>query len=99
MDGLIVSTTQLVSASDTRKKLGPMLDTLSSDPGSYFVILQNGKLAGLLVHPDLLKEKGDLPSLDLEKLRAHWGRYKKPIHDALDHLDAIDSKDLPLLLQ
>lgn len=99
MDGLIVSTNQLVSASDARKKMGPMLDALSSDPGAYFVILQNGKLAGLLIHPDWLKEQGALPFPDLEKLRAHWGRYQKPIHEALDRLDTIDTKSLPEFLQ
>ena len=96
---MIISTDRLISASEARKKLGQLLEEVHAHSKNYYVILENGKIAALLVHPDWLKEKSGEEFPDLEKLRKEWERYSKDISEAMENLEKIEKKDLPLLLQ
>lgn len=98
MSGLIISTDRLISSSEARSRFGKLLDEVSVNTGNYFVILENGKIAALLVHPDWLRDKSeDFP--DLEKLREDWGRYSGKIQDAMQNLEKLDKCNLPKLLK
>lgn len=96
---MIISTDRLISSSEARKKFGKLLEDIDENEKNYYVILENGKIKALLVHPHWLKEKEGEEFPDLEKLRREWGRYSKDISKALEHLDTLGKKDLPLLLR
>lgn len=96
---MIISTTRLISASEARKRFGQLLADVHENEKNYYVILENGKVAALLVHPHWLQETIGEDFPDLEKLRVEWGRYAKNISQALNALEKIDSDDLPALLK
>lgn len=99
MDSLIISTERLISSSEARNKFGKLLKDIAGNESSYYVILDNGKVSALLVHPNWLKdeEKDGFP--DLEKLREDWDRHSKPVARALDTIMSMNKKQLPSLLQ
>lgn len=97
--GIIISTDRLVSASEARSKLGKLIDEINEDEGKYFVILENGKVAALLVHPHFLHAEGGESFPDLEKLRREWTRYTKEISGALERLEKMDKEKIPPLLR
>ncbi|MBI2634058.1 hypothetical protein HYW82_00105 [Candidatus Peregrinibacteria bacterium] len=99
MKGIIVSTDRLITASEARNKFGKLLDEISKNSKNYFVILDNGKVAGLLVAPDWLRDRDEVDYPDLETLRQEWDRYTQDISDAMDNIIATDSNDLPALLK
>lgn len=99
MDSLIISTDRLISASEARNKFGKLLDDISTNEGNYFVILDNGKVTALLVHPQWLKEKNDEKFPDLEELRSDWNRYSAKVTEAVEHIASLDQDALPALLK
>ena len=99
MHNLIISTDKLIAASEARIKFGQLLEAVSSDKKNYFVILQNGKLAALLVHPQWLKEKSGSDFPDLEKIRTDWNRHEEDLQKGLEKIHSMDKKALPPLLQ
>lgn len=99
MSGLIISTDRLISSSEARNQFGKLVGEVSENEGSYFVILENGKVAALLVNPNWLKDKDQENFPDLEKLRSDWNRYSTEIKDAMKQLGDLDKNALPKLLQ
>lgn len=99
MSTLIISTDRLVNSSEARKKFGKLIADVSENKGNYFVILDNGKVAALLVSPDWLKDKHEDEFPDLEKLREDWSRHTKTIAQAMDNLMDLSEKELPPLLK
>ena len=99
MSGLIISTDRLISSSDARSQFGKLVGEVSKNEGSYFVILDNGKVAALLVNPNWLKDKNEENFLDLETLRSDWNRYTTEIEEAMKQLDSLDKTTLPKLLK
>ena len=99
MATLVISTDRLVSSSEARQKFGKLIAEVSANKGNYFVILDNGKVAALLVNPDWLKGKQDEEFPDLERLREDWSRYTENISEAMDHLMDLEEKQLPPLLR
>lgn len=99
MGGIIISTDRLVPASEARNKFGKLLEEISKDEESYFVILENGKLAAVLVHPFWLKNKIDNGFPSLESLRSGWKRHSEEIGSTLKKLSGMKKKNLPPLLQ
>ncbi len=97
--GIIISTDNLIPSSEARKKIGQLIDDIQKNNGNYYVILDNGKIAALLVHPDWLKDKMDTEFTSLEKIREEWNRYTKDISASLEKLEKMDKKDLPALLK
>lgn len=97
---IIISTDKLIPTSEARKKMAQLLDDIQSDEKNYFVIMQNGKVAAVLVHPNWLKEKLGEEFPSLEKIRsAEWERYTQTIGEALKNLKKIGKKNLPTLLR
>lgn len=99
MKGVIISTDRLITASEARNKFGKLLDEIAKNSKNYFVILDNGKVAGLLVAPDWLKDNDETEYPDLEKLRQEWDRYTEDISSAMDNIMTMDKSALPLLLK
>ncbi len=99
MSGLIISTDRLISSSQARMQFGKLVDEVSKNTGNYFVILENGKVAALLVNPAWLKDGDGNEFPDLESLRKDWGRYTGDIEDAMDNLEKMGKSDLPKLLK
>lgn len=97
--GIIISTDNLIPSSEARKRIGQLIDDIQKNEGNYYVLLNNGKVAALLVHPDWLEGKMDAEFTSLEKLRTEWNRYTKDISTSLDKLEKMDKKDLPELLK
>lgn len=97
--GIIISTDRLVSSSEARQKFGKLLDEIQENEKNYFVILENGKVTALLVHPHILNMGISEESFDLEKLRREWSRYTKEAASALEKLETKGEKELPLLLR
>lgn len=96
---LTISTDRLISSSEARKVFGKLLKDVSKNAGNYFAILENGKLAAILVHPNWLKDEADDTFPNLEQLRQDWNRYSQDINEAMDHLLTLDKDKLPKLLQ
>lgn len=99
MNGLIISTDHLISSSEARSKFGKLLGEITENEKNYFVILENGKVTALLVHPNWLKENNDEQYPDLEKLRQDWSRYQEEISNAMENLENIEQDKLPKLLK
>lgn len=99
MPGLIVSTDRLIPSSEARKRFGQLLDDVNSNESAYYVILENGKVAGLLVHPAWLKKVEGTEDFNLEEIRKDWSRYSGDIAEALEEIDHLDPKELPKLLK
>lgn len=99
MSGIIISTDRLISSSEARSQFGKLVGEVSKNEGSYFVILENGKVAALLVNPNWLKDKNEENFPDLEKLRSDWNRYTTEIEEAMKQLDDMDKTTLPKLLK
>lgn len=97
--GIIISTDRLIASSQARKQIGQLIDNIQKNEGNYYVILENGKVAAVLVHPNWLKEKSGEEFPSLEKIRKEWNRNTKDIEDALEELEKIDEEDLPTLLK
>ena len=99
MSTLIVSTDRLISSSEARKKFGQLVEDVSTHKGNYFVILDNGKVAALLVSPDWLNDKQNSDFPDMENIRKNWSHYTANVAEALDRLDDVKKEDLPSLLR
>lgn len=97
--GITISTDRLISSSEARKRIGQLIDEIQKNNGNYYVILENGKVAALLVHPNWLKEKSGEEFPSLEMIRKKWDTRAKDIAEALKKLEKIDKKDLPALLK
>ncbi len=96
---ITVSTDRLIPSSDARKNFGKLLEEIDENEKNYFVILNNGKVAAILVHPSFLATEIGEAFPDLEKLRTEWSRYTKTIGKALQKLEETDEKDLPPLFR
>ncbi len=99
MDSLVISTDRLISSSEARNKFGKLLKDISINEGNYFVIMDNGKVSALLVHPKWLKDENGDGFPDLEKLREEWDRYSQPVAEAMEILMTMDQEALPALLK
>lgn len=99
MDKMMISTDRMINAAEARKSFGKMLQSVALDSTNYFVILQNGKLAALLVHPLWLKEKANGEFPNLEELRGSWRLRSADLGNALSTLSKLDKKHLPSLLK
>ena len=97
--GIIISTDRLIASSEARKQIGQLLDNIQKDEGNYYVILENGKVAAVLIHPNWLKEKSGEEFPSLEKIRKEWSRNTKDVTEALDALEKVEENDLPALLK
>lgn len=97
--GIIISTDRLISTSEARKQMAKLLDDIQTNEKHYYVILENGKVAALLVHPHWLSGQAgeDFPSL--ESVRKEWIRSTGHISEALEKLEMTERKKLPLLLR
>jgi hypothetical protein len=99
MKGIVISTDRLIGSSEARKKFGKLLKEVSAEEKNYYVIMENGKVTALLVHPHWLQEKEGHDFPNLEELRREWSRYTEDVSDAMDKIVEMDEKDLPPLLQ
>lgn len=95
---MIISTEKLISSSEARRRFGQLVADVN-DNENYYVILDNGKVAAVLVHPHWLQEKRGETFPDLEKLREEWERYSGDVSKALEKLDNVASSSLPKLLR
>lgn len=75
-----------------------MIDEIKENEGNYFVILENGKVAAVLVHPNSIKT-GEEEFPNLEKLRKEWDKHSKEISNALEKIEKTSPKKLPKLLR
>lgn len=95
----LVSTDRLITSSEARKCFGKLIKDVSTHKDSYFVILDNGKIAALIVSPLFLQKSTDVVLPNLENIRSLWPRYSEEVRESLANLDAVDEKKLPKLLQ
>lgn len=99
MSNLVVSTDRLIAASEARSKFGKLVKEVSINEGSYYVILDNGKVSALIVNPKWLKNEEENSFPNLEELRENWDRYSKPVSEAMEAIMEMPEKDLPALLK
>ncbi len=95
---MLISTEKLISSSEARRRFGQLVSDVH-DNENYYVILENGKVAAVLVHPLWLEKKKGENFPDLEKLREEWGRHSGEVSSSLEKLEAMDSSSIPKLLK
>lgn len=96
---LTISTDRLISSSEARKVFGKLLKDIAKNAGNYFAILENGKLAAILVHPNWLKDEANDSFPNLEQLRQDWTRHAADITKAMEKIMELDQAQLPKLLK
>ncbi|GEM_PF-6694850 len=93
---IAITTDRLISATEARRHFGKLLSEVAHNSSAYFVILDNGKVSGVLGNQEMFQGKN---FASLPEIRKDWDRHTGAISDALQKLSKKKRKDLPKLFR